>query len=475
MKVVNYLYPDAVDSEQEPIFEVRARASDINGEVVFEGEINRDTDDTAGHMTPIPCPGRILRGNEVDHSMNPYTIILTAETIDGIITEERVVNMSETHKFRVIFSEGPCVVQAIADLVFPEDQELMGAFNCQEHFDDNGSTSELSFSYEGNSNVFVKIDETGIVSLSAAPNWSGSEHIDIIGANIASGASIRTVFKVTVTPVEDAPAAVITSPENGSKYASYDTVHFNCSDSSDGDGDIPGFYWYSNISGSLGSSAKFETTLDIGIHFIFLYVSDGSFNISTNVTITVENTPPSVFIDSPVNNSVFNTTTPVIFNGSRSSDAEDSNSVLNFTWRSDLDGVLGYASMINILLSEGRHNISLTVRDAYGSSASAGLVLVITEPVNNNTEPTKPENVNETNGAGDQNETEGGTGGTDPTEKWMSASHFIGVASICVVVIIGAAAVIYHVIRRKCRVEPREEKEEGPEEETEEEVLERSE
>ncbi|MCK5560900.1 MAG: FG-GAP repeat protein, partial [Thermoplasmata archaeon] len=122
----------------------------------------------------------------------------------------------------------------------------------------------------------------------------------------------------TVTTPNQIPLIKIESPENNSVNNVNDTIYFDCTNSTDPDGDILEFMWHSNISGILSNEPKFNLNLPVGHHRITLFVNDNhNHNVSTTLNIIVipYNRPPIPIITSPKNNDVFNTTDIITFDG----------------------------------------------------------------------------------------------------------------------------------------------------------------
>jgi hypothetical protein len=104
--------------------------------------------------------------------------------------------------------------------------------------------------------------------------------------------------------IDTGPIPIIDSPANGGTYDLGDSIFFDGSSSYDPDGDELNYLWSSNISGEIGNTVSFSTTLEVGQHTITLEVSDDSDNNETaEITLSVQS-PPSVFIQSPIQGSL---------------------------------------------------------------------------------------------------------------------------------------------------------------------------
>ena len=91
-------------------------------------------------------------------------------------------------------------------------------------------------------------------------------------------------------------------------------------------------------------------------------------------TSTTRNTAPTTNISSPGNGSSFGSGASVTFNGS-ATDKEDGNLSSSLGWTSSIDGLLGYGSSLNRVLSAGTHTITASVRDSGGLSGSAQIAV----------------------------------------------------------------------------------------------------
>jgi hypothetical protein len=110
-------------------------------------------------------------------------------------------------------------------------------------------------------------------------------------------------------------------------------------------------------------------------------VTDGANTAcdTSDATFTVPGKPPDIFLEAPIDGSVFPTGQQVIFQGS-ASDLEDGPIVEDaaFAWTSSLDGNLGTgAALWGLPLSNGRHVITLTVTDRDGNEAAQRVTIVV--------------------------------------------------------------------------------------------------
>ena len=132
-----------------------------------------------------------------------------------------------------------------------------------------------------------------------------------------------------------------------------------------------------------GAEFTYTTYLSLGHHEYHFEFSDGEFDVRIPLETgeelygpVIHNIPPEAKIDSPAEGDEFTTDDVVMFDASSSYDQDDDN--LTFLWTSDLDGLLGSGVVLNTNLSEGKHEITLTVSDGFdGNSTDEVSVTVI--------------------------------------------------------------------------------------------------
>ena len=124
------------------------------------------------------------------------------------------------------------------------------------------------------------------------------------------------------------------------------------------------------------SDALIGDTLGFTVTATSTYDAAASDTIAFSVEVTSNNAPVAV-INSPVDNSEFNTSQNIIFNGTASHDPD--NDALDFDWTSSIDGNLGNSSYFTGKLSAGTHTITLTVDDGFGGSDQTSITVVVEE------------------------------------------------------------------------------------------------
>jgi PKD repeat protein/DNA-directed RNA polymerase subunit RPC12/RpoP len=187
----------------------------------------------------------------------------------------------------------------------------------------------------------------------------------------ADGQEDSAKMKVTVD-TNLPPRANIDSPLTGSVFIEGDEISFDGSSSSDPEGrGIISYEWTSNISGRFSTQKTVAKALpDLGTHLITLNVTDpnGGYGLE-QVTIRVRDPPAAPVAKASVIKSVFDKGEVIEFDASMTTDANKGD-VLNFTWRTDIGAgrTIGYGKVIEAVLEEGVHNVTLNVTDLDGLS-----------------------------------------------------------------------------------------------------------
>ncbi|MEW5761122.1 MAG: hypothetical protein AB1779_10205 [Candidatus Thermoplasmatota archaeon] len=160
------------------------------------------------------------------------------------------------------------------------------------------------------------------------------------------------------------PIPVISSPLNNSVYLNTDLIHFEGSYSLDLESTDLTFYWYSNLSGYIGTGMELKSTLPAGEHLITLFVNYFYLNVSASVNITVEeNLKPIPIISSPKDGEIYLTTDKIDFDASKSTDPNGRD--ISVYWLSNISGYIGDSKKFKVSLPIGEHKILLKVSDSY--------------------------------------------------------------------------------------------------------------
>src|SRR5438094_625717 len=140
--------------------------------------------------------------------------------------------------------------------------------------------------------------------------------------------------------------------------------------------------WSSNLAGPLGTGAVVTTSLGQGTHTLTATVTDGQgLTGSSQISVTVTppppgNTAPLVSITAPASGQTLASSATITFTGS-ASDLEDGDLTAAIAWTSDRDGALGTGGTITHTLSEGTHQLTATVADRGGLTATATVTVQV--------------------------------------------------------------------------------------------------
>jgi len=131
-----------------------------------------------------------------------------------------------------------------------------------------------------------------------------------------------------------------------------------------------------------GAKFTYTTGLERINHTYHFEFSDGVFDVrappnedSEYEGPLVVNLAPEVVIDEPENDDEFTTDDLITFDGSSSYD--DDGDDLVHEWTSDIDGVIGTDTVIEVSLSEGEHVITLKVDDGFGGTDETSIDVTV--------------------------------------------------------------------------------------------------
>ncbi|MFW3145743.1 MAG: PKD domain-containing protein [Thermoplasmatota archaeon] len=132
-----------------------------------------------------------------------------------------------------------------------------------------------------------------------------------------------------------------------------------------------------------GVTYTFQTKLGLGHHSFYFEFSDGEFAVRLPADegemlqgpLVINRDPVAVF-DHPVEFAGFRDDEMIFFDAANSTDPDEDD--LTYAWSSDIDGELGTGSELFAQLSEGRHVITLEVKDPFGGSSSDDRILIVT-------------------------------------------------------------------------------------------------
>jgi hypothetical protein len=237
----------------------------------------------------------------------------------------------------------------------------------------------------------------GLIPLSNQPaNDTGT--FQIILPDTAGAAEVVFLYKGTeigrVTASANAPQVRITSPAGGEDWGAVGSNQIAW-EASDPDGDALRFnVQVSSDAGvswtSLGIDLEGTTSITIdsadlpGGSLLFRVLASDGLNQAESVSsapVTVADKPPLVHIGSPVDGDAFPVGEAVVLRG-YAADLEDV--VVDeaaFRWMSDRDGEVGQGPTLwGLPLSAGEHQITLTVTDRAGGSASESVHITVGSP-----------------------------------------------------------------------------------------------
>ncbi|QRN99952.1 PKD domain-containing protein [Archangium violaceum] len=192
-------------------------------------------------------------------------------------------------------------------------------------------------------------------------------------------------------PPDAAPTVHILSPQDGASLSGGTlTLEGEASDAEDGPLRDASLRWSSSVDGELGSGSPLRVTLTRGTHRLSLDVADShgqTARAQVSVTVSGDNRPPAVSIESPRDGVLVPEGAPITLRG-RATDPEDGAlGGASLTWTSDRNGVIGTGTQVTLgNAALGTHRILLTAVDAYGISGYASLSLTVV-PAGTNLKP----------------------------------------------------------------------------------------
>src|SRR5438067_2139176 len=183
--------------------------------------------------------------------------------------------------------------------------------------------------------------------------------------------------QLVLTVAAQAPTVSIAQPPTGASYFTGDAITLQASaHDSAGVDRSAAVVWSSTLAGPLGTGAVVPTSLGQGTHTLTATVTDGQgLTGSSQISVTVTppppgNTAPLVSITAPASGQTLASSATITFTGS-ASDLEDGDLTAAIAWTSDRDGALGTGGTITHTLSEGTHQLTATVADRGGLTATA--------------------------------------------------------------------------------------------------------
>ncbi len=129
-----------------------------------------------------------------------------------------------------------------------------------------------------------------------------------------------------------------------------------------------------------GETFRYTTTLSMGAHWIYFVFNDGTHQVRFPAVgpmegPTVINMDPLAKISLPVDEKRYIPDEYIPFSAVSSTDPEDDD--LTYEWVSDIDGLLSTAEAFDKALSEGVHEITLTVWDDFEGEHSTNVTITV--------------------------------------------------------------------------------------------------
>jgi len=183
------------------------------------------------------------------------------------------------------------------------------------------------------------------------------------------------------------PVVNITSPGGKAVYSQSAPVTLSATAYDQREGDVSHtIRWQSSRDGKLGIGATMTVYLSEGEHTLTALAQNsrrvrGRASVVITIGGDVDNAP-TLTINSPTNNSSFDSEAQISFSGS-ASDLEDGNLDYGIRWNSNIDGFLGTGGNITANLSAGDHLVTASVSDSADQQAQVAINLSINEPINN--------------------------------------------------------------------------------------------
>ncbi|HEX6654153.1 MAG TPA: hypothetical protein VF072_15515 [Thermoleophilaceae bacterium] len=193
---------------------------------------------------------------------------------------------------------------------------------------------------------------------------------------------VRVSAPVTVTVKAASPAVRITQPATGSSFGSDQTVTYRGEVIDQYDADLAQSATWSVDGTPVGNGAsEFAYKISTeGTHTVTLSATNsagtsGSDSITVNVGPAEGN--PDVMITKPANGSGWGQFDQIEFSATASAQGGATISDSGYSWASDQDGYLGSGQTIHHYLSPGGHNVTVTVTDSLGHTATDTIYVTV--------------------------------------------------------------------------------------------------
>ena len=197
----------------------------------------------------------------------------------------RVYGINLTH------NSPPYLKMPLPAVSFNVGGQALAAFDLDSYFEDIDNDT-LTYTVQGNTSVYVRINAGDIVDFWSKPGWSGSEHLMFVARDPDGGVAMGTMT-VTVNKVNQAPKAVINrAPKTA--VTSLVNITFDGSNSTDPDGKIIQYIW-SFDDGTYGVGPVVTHAFkspNKAYNVALTVIDDGGLQASAQVAVQVDNLAP---------------------------------------------------------------------------------------------------------------------------------------------------------------------------------------
>ena len=310
----------------------------------------------------------------------PLANYFGSETVSFSATDDSLASVSTTVTVNVIAVNDPPVINLPASFTFAEDGNL--SLNMASFVSDVDNTN-LTVTTQSSSHIFVVMNGLN-ASITASPNWNGTETISFIVSDGQLNATAQR--NVIVTPVNDAPVinlpASFTFVEDGTlsvNMASYvsdvdntnltvtsqNSAHINCS--------------LNGLLATFTSASNWN-----GNELIGFTVSDGLLNASGQISVIVTQVNDAPVLNLPTSFTFAEDGTLMLNMALYASDVDNANLTLS---ASGNQNVTVNISNMNVALGallnwNGVEQITFTINDNVTRLSASATTSIVVTPVN---------------------------------------------------------------------------------------------
>ena len=376
-------------------------------EVLFNASRSWDLDDDLMTFSwSSSIDGQLLQGQDSLFTANGVTAPLVGLS-DGIhditleicddkgncVDQTRTIELSNQPPI-IVVSTDP-VLSPWGELITPITKPVEYSLNGT--YDPENDVLTCSWNWLGNTQVISDcVNGTGTLSFE---NETAST-FDLT-LSVSDGVNSDSQWIIPVELYNEMPNASFEVIRGGN--LSQDIVNL-VSTTIDPEGDDITYFWQSSLDGVISNQSTWEGYLSRGSHVLTLSVNDGrmehvnSTSIATEVLI-VKNSPPVAVIHTPTENGNYDSSHLFEFNASGSGDWDSAcdtfpddvtwhcspsepasgSEYLIYRWESDIDGILQENGSDWLIfeghLSNGIHNVTLTMDDGINTPVSTNIVV----------------------------------------------------------------------------------------------------